>query len=93
MFIPCRIVQEHVTDLGEALLDRRTLMAVFNEALTPGTRHNARKFQSLRWSGSPFLSCHQVTPGADFTLATRKYDARWYNHSFHGAVVHTLSKR
>ncbi len=77
LYFPLPLRQSDVVDLGGVLHDRRTLMAVFNEAFTVDDKDQFGTFGIRESSDQIVLRCHSLAPGADFTVATRQYDSQF----------------
>jgi hypothetical protein len=69
LFVPFRVDQSGIRDLGHILHDRGTLMAVFNEAYVAGGIDNLGTYAIHDADDKEVLSCHSLRPGIDFTAA------------------------
>jgi hypothetical protein len=81
LYLPFHVTQNAIRDLGKILHHHDTLMAVFNEAYIACDLDAVGTFSIHDTDNKEVLCCHSLSPGVDFTVATR-------NDIQSGTIVH-----
>ncbi|MGF1924794.1 MAG: hypothetical protein ACQUHE_11495 [Bacteroidia bacterium] len=68
LYIPGKIQQEDIEDLGVKLKKQKILMAVFNEPLVAVEGEGSESFVINNSLGAPTILCHPIKPGRDTTI-------------------------